>query len=181
MLQCTVNQRQGAFYVVIPPSHFASQMASSHVPGDGFSYLGGTFASSYGAGWRRWYFTSAGHLFRPAETCILYQFDPVFKDVSERSTLFEFGTWVNLYIFQISGPVLFQYPGFVISMLRKRMWHSIAFLIIQPTRRGHRHWQLHEPSVGQPILCARILGSRVERATWNSHWVILFCCLFRYF
>ena len=84
-LQFAVYQIQGAFYMVILPSHIAfffqesfltnqhngnvtrgpgfvaiAQMASAHVPGDGFSYLGGAFASSYGAGWRWWYFTSAG-------------------------------------------------------------------------------------------------------------------------
>ena len=65
---------------------------------------------------------------RPPETSIWYQFDPVFKDVSERSTLFEFGTWVEV-TYSKYHDVLQISHGFI-SMPKKTIWHSIAFLVL---------------------------------------------------
>ena len=77
-----------------------------------------------------------------------------------------------------------KYPGFIWILKKKYValhclpHHSSFFENFnQPTIRGHRHWQLHESSVGQPILCATTSGVAV---TWNlqSDLMLFF---FRYF
>ena len=82
------NKQRGPLFV-------AAQMASSPCARRWFLLSWGRFCLLLWS-WMRTMIFYLRRPFRPAERSIGYQFDPVLKDVSERSTLFEFGTWVDV-------------------------------------------------------------------------------------